>query len=137
MTCLCRTRKVRERRRGRVRPCDWTTVLGDLPRLLTENPREMIKQAFLVGSKQPQNMSEERYESLRRAVMALPTNLATYQEDEKYFTGEQCRAKVHGGVAGSAAGAVVGFFGVRLVTMLALMQRFLLSITEQKQVLIE
>lgn len=91
-------------------------VSGDPPRLLTENPREMIKQAFL-GSKRPQNMSEERYESLRRAVMALPTTLSTYQEDEMYFTGEQHRAKVYGGVAGSAAGgaigAVVGFFGYR------------------------
>lgn len=54
-------------------------------------------------------MSRERYESLKQAVIALPTSISEYESDEMK------RARTYGATAGHTAGgaigSVYGFFG--------------------------
>lgn len=67
---------------------------------LCENPQDFIN-TFLF-SERPSYMSQERFESLRRVIGSLPNNI------KAYMTVEERRAWVVGGVAGSAAGGVIG-----------------------------
>lgn len=70
---------------------------------LCESPQEFINTLLL--SERPSYMSQERFESLRRAIGSLPNNI------NAYMTVEERRAWVVGGVAGSAAGGVIGSVG--------------------------